>query len=146
MIVCQFKVVKAAVLALSIFTLVGCGGGGSSTGSITHGASSSSGSTPAPTPTPTPDSDIFSGTGSVSLSWLPPTENTDGSALTNLSGYRIYVNSGSGFVQAATLNNQSVSSYLVENLISGTYIFAVSAFDSTGIESALSTGVTVSVS
>src|SRR5690606_39089874 len=28
--------------------------------------------------------------GSVTLSWTPPSENEDGSALTNLAGYRIY--------------------------------------------------------
>ena len=28
--------------------------------------------------------------GSATLSWMPPTENADGSALTDLAGYRIY--------------------------------------------------------
>ena len=30
------------------------------------------------------------GLGSMSLSWTPPTQNTDGSALTDLAGYKLY--------------------------------------------------------
>src|SRR4029453_5899928 len=36
------------------------------------------------------------GNGSATLSWTPPTRNTDGTTLTNLPGYRIYYGTSSG--------------------------------------------------
>lgn len=77
--------------------------------------------------------------GAASLSWTAPTQNTDGSALTNLSGYRIYYGTSSGaLTQTIQLNNPSVSTYMVENLSPATYYFAVRAITSAGAESALS--------
>ena len=37
-------------------------------------------------------------TGAVTLSWLPPTRNTDGTPLTNLRGYRVYWGTDRGHV------------------------------------------------
>jgi len=73
------------------------------------------------------------------LSWSPPTQNTDGSALTNLAGYRIsYGRAANSLTQTATIANPGVSSYVIENLASGTWYFAVKAYTSSGSESALS--------
>jgi len=81
------------------------------------------------------------GTGVASLSWTPPIENTDGSALTNLAGYKIYYGTTSGvYPDVITINNVGISAYVIENLSNGqTYYFVVSAFNSDGIESAYST-------
>ncbi|HEY6641823.1 fibronectin type III domain-containing protein [Povalibacter sp.] len=77
--------------------------------------------------------------GSASLSWTPPTRNTDGSALSNLSGYRIYYGtSSSAMNKTVQLNNPSLSSYVVDNLSPATYYFAVKALTSNGKESAMS--------
>ncbi len=77
--------------------------------------------------------------GSATLSWTPPTRNTDGSSLTNLSGYRIYYGtSSSAMNQTVQVNNPSVSKYVIENLSPATYYFAVKAVTSGGAESALS--------
>jgi hypothetical protein len=74
--------------------------------------------------------------GAASLTWTPPTQNTDGSALTNLAGYRIvYGVSASQLTQTIQVPNAGMSSYLVENLAPGTYYFAVRAYTSSGIES-----------
>ena len=55
--------------------------------------------------------------GAVTLSWTPPTQNTDGSVLTNLSGYRIhYGTSPSALNQTITLNNAGLTAYMVQNL------------------------------
>jgi hypothetical protein len=77
--------------------------------------------------------------GSASLSWTPPTRNTDGSTLSNLSGYRIYYGtSSSSMTRTVQLNNPSLSSYVIENLSPATYYFAVKSLTSTGAESSLS--------
>jgi hypothetical protein len=78
-----------------------------------------------------------SSSGAASLEWIPPTENTDGSTLTNLAGYRIvYGISAAQLTQTIQVGNAGLSSYVVENLAPGTYYFAVRAYTSTGAESA----------
>lgn len=78
-------------------------------------------------------------TGSATLSWVAPTTNTDGSALTNLSGFVIaYGTSAGSLTQSITVSNPSVSTYVIESLPAGTYFFAVKAYTSSGVESSLS--------
>jgi len=85
-------------------------------------------------------------TGSATLSWTPPTRNTDGSTLTNLAGYRIYWGPTAGnYTSSTTLNTAGLTSYVVENLAPGTYYFAVSALSSSGVESALSNSATKTI-
>lgn len=77
--------------------------------------------------------------GSATLAWQPPTQNTDGSALTNLKGYKIHYGTAPGsYEQTVTLDNAGVSSYVIENLAPGTYFFAISALSTNGAESDLS--------
>jgi hypothetical protein len=80
------------------------------------------------------------GSGSVTLSWQPPTENADGSALTDLSGYNIYVGTDSNTYNymGIRLDNPGLTAYVVDNLDPGTYYFAATAFNSTGVESGFS--------
>jgi Putative Ig domain len=74
--------------------------------------------------------------GAATLSWLPPTENTDGSAL-NLGGFEIlYGRNASVLDQTVRLSNPSVSVYVVENLSPGTWYFAIVAISATGTTSA----------
>lgn len=90
-------------------------------------------SAPAPTPTPAP------ALGSASLNWTPPTQNTNGTALTNLAGYRIsYGTSATALTQVVQVANPSAVSYTVTGLAPGSYYFAVRAYTSGGTESALS--------
>ena len=75
--------------------------------------------------------------GSATLSWTPPTQNTDGSTLTNLAGYRIHYGvSASTLTQSIQIANPGVTTYVIENLSPGTYYFAVRAYTSGGAESA----------
>lgn len=77
--------------------------------------------------------------GSATLSWTPPTTNTNGSPLTNLAGYRVYWGTTAGsYTNSVTLNNAGLSSYVVSSLAPGTYYFAVTALNSSGVESAKS--------
>jgi hypothetical protein len=75
--------------------------------------------------------------GAASLSWLPPTTRTDGSPLTNLDGYRIRYGTAVGsYPNLVEVTNQSLTSAVVSNLPPATYYFVVSAYDTTGAESA----------
>jgi hypothetical protein len=77
--------------------------------------------------------------GSATLSWTPPTENSDGSALTNLSGYRVhYGRSPTQLSQTIEITNSSLSTYVVDNLSAGTWYFAVVSVNSGGTTSVLS--------
>jgi len=73
--------------------------------------------------------------GSANLTWTPVTQNTDGSVLTNLAGYKVYWGTSPGNMnQSVTLANPSLTTYLVTNLSSGTWYFGVAAYTSTGMQ------------
>jgi hypothetical protein len=77
--------------------------------------------------------------GTALVSWLPPTQRTDGSALSDLVGYRLYYGTrADALTQTISLANGGLSSHMVEGLSSGTWYFAVVACDSGGQDSALS--------
>jgi hypothetical protein len=74
--------------------------------------------------------------GRATLSWTAPTENTDGSTLSNLSGYRIhYGTSASALTNSIVIDNASVTTYVVDNLSPATWYFAITAVNSQGAES-----------
>ena len=74
--------------------------------------------------------------GSVTLSWTPPTQNEDGSALVNLAGYKFYYGTVSGtYPNSIRIDNSGIASYVIENLTPDTYYFVATAFNSIGIES-----------
>jgi PKD repeat protein len=74
--------------------------------------------------------------GSVTLNWTPPTQNTDGSALTDLAGYRIgYGQSANDLSKVITLMNAGLTSAVIESLTAGTWYFAVKAVNAAGVES-----------
>jgi hypothetical protein len=79
------------------------------------------------------------GLGSATVNWTPPTENTDGSALTDLAGYRIaYGQSPGDLNQTVLVNNPGATSYTVSNLPIGRWYFAVYAVNARGMESDMS--------
>ena len=74
--------------------------------------------------------------GAATLSWSPPTQNTDGTVLTNLAGYRIYYGtSAAALTQIVQVSGAGMSAYVVENLAPATYYFSVRAYTSSGAES-----------
>ncbi|HEY0938829.1 MAG TPA: putative Ig domain-containing protein [Steroidobacter sp.] len=77
-------------------------------------------------------------TGSATLSWMPPTENTDGTQLTNLAGYRVLYGRNSASLDQVREVGSNMSSYTITGLTSGTWYFAVKAFNSAGVESDVS--------
>ena len=77
--------------------------------------------------------------GQADLTWTPPTTNEDGTPLEDLGGYKIYQGQAPGTYGPPTvINDPAASSYQAEDLPAGDYYFAVTAFDTSGNESAFS--------
>jgi hypothetical protein len=131
------KIVHARVkirwlaLVLATFTVAACGGGGGSPATPSSPAVTST----APPPIST-----------ATISWAAPNENTDGSALTNLAGYRIYYGTtATDLTQVIDIPTVGMTEYVIDNLTAGTYYFSIRAYTSAGIESALSNVVTTTI-
>jgi hypothetical protein len=113
------------------------GTSGSITITGTNGSSSSSigpftiaVNAPAPTPATT---------GSATLSWTAPTENTDGTPISGLAGYHIYYGtSANALTTTITISDPTETSFVVSGLAPGTYYFTVVAYNSAGVDSAQS--------
>lgn len=85
---------------------------------------------------------VGTSTGSATLSWSPPTTNTNGATLTNLAGYRIYYGtSPSTLTRSVTLNNAGLTRYVISDLSAATWYFSVRAYTSAGTESTSSNTV-----
>ncbi len=79
------------------------------------------------------------GNGSATLSWTPPTTNSNGTALTNLAGYRIYYGtSANAMNRTVQVANPGLSRYVVEDLSAATWYFTVRAYTTAGVESSAS--------
>jgi hypothetical protein len=89
---------------------------------------------------------VPAGTPTVTLSWEAPTGNSDGSALVNLTGYKVYYGSASGnYTQQIRISNPGLNTYVVDNLPPGQYYFAVTAYNSLGEESDYSPEISATV-
>jgi fibronectin type 3 domain-containing protein len=122
------------VLVVATF-VAGCQGNGSSTTSAT-----SPGNSPA-----------ASGSGAttnVMLSWYPPTDDTNGTPLNNLGGYKIYYGTNpQEYSNTITVSNPGLTSYVIDSLAVGaTYYFAVTAVSQAGVESSYSPQVAATIS
>ena len=79
-------------------------------------------------------------TTAVTVSWKPPTTNTDGTPLNGLSGFRVFYGTASGqYSQSISIQSPNITSVVVQGLSSGTtWYFVTTAVNSSGIESAYS--------
>jgi hypothetical protein len=81
--------------------------------------------------------------GAVTLSWAPPTENEDGSYLTDLAGYWVYWGNNPGtFTNWMRIDNPGLTTIVIEDLVPGSWEFAMTSFNAAGVESSLSNAVT----
>lgn len=86
------------------------------------------------------------GTGTATLSWVAPTTNTNGTALTDLAGYTIsYGTSANSLTQSVTIANAGTTSYTLQNLSAGTWYFAIAAYTTDGSDSSLSNVVSTTI-
>jgi hypothetical protein len=84
--------------------------------------------------------------GSVTLSWLPPTTNTNGTTLTNLAGYKIYYGtSPSTMTQSVQITNPGTANYVIDNLSPATWYFCLVSYNSAEVESPLSSTVSKTI-
>jgi hypothetical protein len=84
--------------------------------------------------------------GSAAVTWSVPTQNTDGTALTDLSGYRIfYGTSPSALTRSVDVSGSATTSRTVTGLGQGTYYFAVAAVNAAGVASDVSNAVSMTV-
>ena len=79
--------------------------------------------------------------GQLSISWQAPTENVDGSTLTDLGGYTIYYGQSSGNYTGQTEVDNANATTFATTVASGEYYVAMTALDVEGNESALSNEV-----
>jgi Putative Ig domain len=88
--------------------------------------------TPVPPPVTTPPPS----TGTATVSWVPPIENSDGSVLANLAGYHIYYGTNqNSLTQSITVANPGLSRYVISGLAAQTWYFSMTAYNSAGMES-----------
>jgi hypothetical protein len=122
---------RLGVLALALVALVAaCGGGGGTQNAVSA-------------PNTSPQS---VDTGTVTLSWTAVSQNTNGAALTDLAGYRVYYGTSPNALSSlAVLPDPSATSYQATNLSSGTWYFAVAAYTTDGTEGVLSNIVSMTV-
>ncbi len=74
--------------------------------------------------------------GSATLSWTPPTENTDGTVLTDLAGYKIYYGrTKDSLTEVVDVGQAGITSYVIENLSPATWYFSMTSYNDSGIES-----------
>ena len=119
-----------------------------STGSSTSSGTSSSGTSTSGTTTVASSTKTTTkpSSGAATLDWTPPTENSDGSVLTNLAGYTVYYGtSPSSLTQSVKVTNPGLATYTMQNLPAGTWYFAVTSYSSAGVESARSGVVSTTI-
>ena len=126
----MFSSFLSRVLIICVFatSLVACNGSTSDSVSGISAIDSTTKSTDTGTGSTTP----VNPTGVVTLNWTPPTENTDGSSLVDLSGYTIYYGlAPDNMNNSISITNSGLTSYVVENLAANTtYYFSIIAINS----------------
>jgi hypothetical protein len=89
---------------------------------------------------------VQAGTGSVTLTWTPPTQNTDGSSLDDLVAYKFYYGPESGnYTSEIRIDNPGLSTYVVDGLSPATYFFVATVVNSQNIESTFSNEASATV-
>jgi hypothetical protein len=80
---------------------------------------------------------VAGATAGFSISWNPPLTNLDGSALSDLAGYRIYRGTQPGqYSDVVVIDNPGITSYTFDQLPTGTtYYVVVTAVNESGNES-----------
>ena len=101
---------------------------------------------PTTTATVTSTATDGSSNGAATLTWVAPTENTNGQSVSDLAGYYIYYGTDeSDMSQIISVAGADTTTYVVNGLVSGTYYFAVRAYNTMGVDSAQSDIASVSI-
>jgi hypothetical protein len=74
--------------------------------------------------------------GSATLSWNPPLQNADGSALTDLTGYKIYYGrDAKNLGRSLVIDNPGLTRFVIENLTPARWYFTMTSVNTDGVES-----------
>jgi len=83
---------------------------------------------------------------SITLSWLAPSQNTNGTALTDLTGYNIYYGTNpAALTQKINVDNVGILTYVIPGLSPGTWYFAVTSINAWGVESSASALISATI-
>lgn len=86
------------------------------------------------------------GDGSVEVNWTPPTQNTDGSPLQDLTGYKLYhATTSAGLASASPIILPPSSTYTINNLPAGPLYVGLKATNAQGIDSVMSNVANINV-
>jgi hypothetical protein len=86
-------------------------------------------------------------TGSAKLSWVAPTTNEDGSALTNLAGYKVRYGKSAGTLdQLLNIPDPGATTATIGGLSTGTWYFTLSDYTNVGVESVQTAPVSKTIS
>jgi hypothetical protein len=92
------------------------------------------------------DSSASTGSSSITLSWMAPSTNADGTSLTDLQGYKVYYGKQATYYYSYSIDVGNAVSARVPNLSPGKWCFAVTAYDVSGNESEYSQSVCTEIS
>jgi hypothetical protein len=85
--------------------------------------------------------------GSAVLIWTAPTKNENGTALTNLAGYKVrYGTSVGALTQLLDITDPATTSVTISGLVAGTWYFTLASYTNTGVESAQTAAVSKTIS
>jgi len=135
------RIAQLALAALMCASLWGCGSDSSTAASSAAAGASAATATSGSSPANPADK-------SVTFSWSPPTQNSDGSSITNLAGYTLhYGTSSQDYTGSIEITDPTKTSYTVSDggFPPGTYYFAISAYNAQQISSPLSGEISVTV-
>jgi hypothetical protein len=81
---------------------------------------------------------------SVTLNWTAPTQNVDGTALTDLAGYKVFYGTGSRqYSTTVSLAGAGNNSVVIEDLTQGTWYFSLQSYNNAGVVSDFASEVQV---
>ena len=139
------RIARLVLAALICVSVAACNDSGSSAGSASAASAGVATGTTSTTSAAAPASPTDK---SVTLSWSPPTQNSDGSSLSNLAGYTLHYGTNSeDYTGSIEITNPTATSYVVNdsNFPPGKYYFAISAYNAQQVSSSLSGEISVTV-
>ncbi len=76
----------------------------------------------------------------ATLTWTAPTQNTDGTPLTDLAGFKIYygLSQGGPYDEVVDIPDAGATTHVVQPLASGAWFFVATAYNAIGTESDVS--------
>lgn len=89
---------------------------------------------------------VVTAPGQVTISWKAPTQNTDGTPLTDLAGFTVWQSiAGVSGYTSVNIANPGATSITLSNLKPGTYTWNVTAYNTAGVKSDASVSVSKTI-